>query len=265
PGADGALALAGDPIKVVLAVPAKAPVITTSDKFLPAGKSEIAGTADPNAVIEIVQDGKVVGKTTADAQGAWKWVVDLGAGNHQIVAQTPTSGKPLTSLAFATTVLAVPTLDKLPAQTAGAVTLSGTGTPGTMVEVFVDGKSVGKVKVSASGKWSLKTNLTAGTPKITLTALDGNGKTMATSTPTAITVNAAKASGGGGGCGGRGSQNGGVWTVDGCDTLSLISRDTGIPLQELIESNPQITDPNVIHPGQQIVLPGQSATAVPTP
>jgi protein involved in polysaccharide export with SLBB domain len=266
PGADGKPALAGDPIKVSLAVPAKAPVITTSDKFLPSGKSEIAGTADPNAVIEIVVDGKVVGKTTADAKGAWKFVVDLGAGNHQIVAQTPTSGKPLTSPAFATTALAIPTLDKLPAQTAGAVTLSGTGTPGTMVEVFVDGKSVGKVKVGSNGKWSLKTNLTAGTPKITLTALDGNGKTMATSNPTAITVNAAQAGGGGGGCGGRGSQNGGVWTVDGCDTLALISRDTGIPLQDLIENNPQISDPNLIYPGQEIVLPGEgAATAVPTP
>lgn len=45
-------------------------------------------------------------------------------------------------------------------------------------------------------------------------------------------------------------------TVQRGDTLSGIASRTGVSLQELLRANPQIRNPNLIHPGQQIQIPG---------
>ena len=41
------------------------------------------------------------------------------------------------------------------------------------------------------------------------------------------------------------------------DTLSRIAQQYGLSLAEVIRANPAITDPNVIYPGQEVVIPGQ--------
>jgi spore coat assembly protein SafA len=50
-------------------------------------------------------------------------------------------------------------------------------------------------------------------------------------------------------------QNGQTYTVKSGDTLFLIARHYNIPLQSLINANPQISDPNRIFPGQVICIP----------
>ncbi|MCL6589346.1 MAG: SafA/ExsA family spore coat assembly protein [Firmicutes bacterium] len=50
-------------------------------------------------------------------------------------------------------------------------------------------------------------------------------------------------------------QNGQTYTVKSGDTLYLIARQYNIPLQSLINANPQISDPNLIYPGQVICIP----------
>ena len=49
--------------------------------------------------------------------------------------------------------------------------------------------------------------------------------------------------------------NGQLYTVRSGDTLYFIARRNNISLQSLISSNPQITDPNAIFPGQIICIP----------
>ncbi len=44
-------------------------------------------------------------------------------------------------------------------------------------------------------------------------------------------------------------------TVRSGDTLSAIARANGVSLQALIQANPQINNPNLIYPGQQVNLP----------
>jgi LysM repeat protein len=44
-------------------------------------------------------------------------------------------------------------------------------------------------------------------------------------------------------------------TVRSGETLSGIARAHGVPLQELLAANPQIRNPDLIHPGQQVNLP----------
>ena len=62
--------------------------------------------------------------------------------------------------------------------------------------------------------------------------------------------------------GGHGSRasgaTGGDHTVRRGDTLWAIARQNGVSLQALIAANPQIANPNLIHPGQTVHLPGGS-------
>ena len=51
------------------------------------------------------------------------------------------------------------------------------------------------------------------------------------------------------------AQQGLTYTVKAGDTLSSISRQYGVTLQSVIAANPQIKNPNIIHPGQVINLP----------
>lgn len=49
--------------------------------------------------------------------------------------------------------------------------------------------------------------------------------------------------------------NGQLYTIRSGDTMFAIARRANIPLQSLIDANPQIVDPNVIRPGQIICIP----------
>lgn len=46
-----------------------------------------------------------------------------------------------------------------------------------------------------------------------------------------------------------------IWVVRSGETLSEIARRFGVTLQEIIRANPQITDPDLIFPGQRICVP----------
>lgn len=63
---------------------------------------------------------------------------------------------------------------------------------------------------------------------------------------------------------------GGNMTVRAGDNLTHIARDQGVSLSSLIEANPQIKDPNLIHPGEKINLPAgagksEAGRGVPNP
>lgn len=49
--------------------------------------------------------------------------------------------------------------------------------------------------------------------------------------------------------------NGQLYTVKSGDTMFMIAKHFGITLQSLINANPQISDPNLIFPGQIICIP----------
>ena len=57
------------------------------------------------------------------------------------------------------------------------------------------------------------------------------------------------------------AQQEGGHTVRRGDTLSGIAQQNGVSLQELLASNPQIKNPDLIHPGQQVNLPNRNPAA----
>ena len=50
--------------------------------------------------------------------------------------------------------------------------------------------------------------------------------------------------------------NGQLYTVKPGDSMYTIARQFGIPLSSLIAANPQVSDPNLIFPGQSLCVPG---------
>ena len=62
-----------------------------------------------------------------------------------------------------------------------------------------------------------------------------------------------------------GNGSGGSHTVRSGDTLSGIAASNGVSLSALIAANPQIRDPDLIHPGQQVRIPGGSGGQPPAP
>jgi len=52
-----------------------------------------------------------------------------------------------------------------------------------------------------------------------------------------------------------------TYVVQSGDTMYLIAQKFGVPLQALIAANPQIADPNLIYPGQTLMVPA----AAPSP
>lgn len=49
-------------------------------------------------------------------------------------------------------------------------------------------------------------------------------------------------------------------TVKAGDTLTAIAKDKGVSLQELIDANPQIANPDMIRPGENVAMPSRSLT-----
>lgn len=178
------------------AVPPVAPRLTSpvAGATLNDSKVTLKGTGRPNSQVQILVGGKVVGEAQVGADGTWTFAADLGKpGSYDLGAQVvdasgkvvSASDKLLVTLMAPTLALAAPALtfpsaaDKL---TAGEVTFRGTGTPGSEVELVVDGKAIGRVKVGNDGTWSFKTDIgQSGTHEIKLRALDAAGKVAAES------------------------------------------------------------------------------------
>jgi hypothetical protein len=76
---------------------------------------------------------------------------------------------------------------------AGPYTVRGTGTPGSTVEVLVDGQPVGTATVGADGRWSFNTTLAEGQRAIVARAVDASGAVLAAAEPIQLNVGAAPA------------------------------------------------------------------------
>ncbi|NJN92738.1 MAG: hypothetical protein HC875_00945 [Anaerolineales bacterium] len=186
-----------EPTEATEAEAAPAPTSPTLDSpgEVTAGEVTLTGTGEPGSEVEIVVDGKVVGQATVDSDGKWSFATDLpDAGEYEISVQSvDADGKVLAaSEAVALTVaeaLEAPALDSLDEVTAGEVTLTGTGEPGSEVEIVVDGKVVGQATVDSDGKWSFATDLPdAGEYEISVQSVDADGKVLAESNAVALTV-----------------------------------------------------------------------------
>ncbi|MDN8552380.1 Ig-like domain-containing protein [Citrobacter werkmanii] len=149
------------------------PTSPTALVVSPDGKS-LTGQAEPGSTV-IIKDaqGNIVGQGKADSDG--KFAIDLNppklSGEHLTVTATDAAGNtsPAASVNApdiplpATPVISAAIDDQAPET--GTVankqftndntpTLQGTGTPGSTIHIYVDGKETGTAVVGSNGKWS---------------------------------------------------------------------------------------------------------------
>jgi hypothetical protein len=70
----------------------------------------------------------------------------------------------------------------------GGVTFSGTGTPGSTVEIWANGEMVGEVAVSEGGTWVYETTPAPGDYQVVLVTRDADGNIQDQSGPIGVTV-----------------------------------------------------------------------------
>jgi hypothetical protein len=234
------------------------------------GKFSLKGTGTPGSKVEVWSDGKLLGSTTVGADGTWSLDADLPAGKHTLTTRTvDASGKVLAEsapLSWEVPALAVPgaaavapTLTLPEKLEAGkSVKLSGTGTPGTEVEIVEDGKVIGKATVGADGTWTYSYTPSAGEHTLLVRATGDANLASApaklsmpadATAPAPVTLPAAGAE-----CG-VGEDRGTTYVVAPCEYMALIANRTGVTLAALIAANPEVTNPDLIYPGQILNLP----------
>lgn len=125
----------------------------------------LAGSGTPNSQINIELNGELIGSTTVGADGNWQIETDvLSTGEYSAIAyavapdgtqlaQSDSIRWIVGEVAFETPTLSLPEGDIQPNS---PLTIAGTGTPDTTVEVFQNGISIGATVVDADGHWSLE-------------------------------------------------------------------------------------------------------------
>lgn len=174
-----------------------APTLNVPAGPLAPGVVTLSGTATPNSTVQIMIDGQPAGTAKAGADGAWSFDATLDTpGEHAVIAQAldaqgavAAAASPVAlTVAAPKPAIAAPTINQpTGAIPSGPFSLSGAGTPGSTVEVFVDGQSVGTVPVAADGSWSLEINVPDGEHEVSARALDAAGAEVAAASPIKLT------------------------------------------------------------------------------
>lgn len=172
------------------------PTLDIPDSAFTPGAVLLSGTGAPGAEVAIIADGDPLGTATVGSDGTWSFTTDLPAGVYEVQAGALDAGGNVLAASDAVSVrvaapLATPTLDLPETElTAGAYTLRGTGTPGSVVEVLLDGVSIGSAVVDENGRWSLDMDLSAGS--YDLSAVAGrDGAETAAAAPIPLTISPA--------------------------------------------------------------------------
>ena len=266
--ASGKLVAASDPVSVVLAAPTPAvvaPVLTSpsaSDK-LTVGDVTFKGTGTPGSEVEMVVEGKAVGKTRVDSGGTWLFKTEMGQpGDYQVKARAlDATGKMVAESApVSLSVAAAIVKPAIASPAAGAslpsgpMALAGTGKANDELEIVDGGKVVGTVKVGADGQWRFIYEPASGEREL-LARVKGNPGIASSALKVTVAAPALLPTTGGGCVGPQGRIEGRAYIVGACDTLFGISQITGVSLKALLAANPQIKDSDLIYPGQVIQLP----------
>jgi hypothetical protein len=165
---------------------------------LPTGELTLSGMGEPGSEVQIVVDGEVIGVAPVGSDGKWSYVIRIEEpGEHEVVVQALDADEEVVAVSEPVSLIVAagvvtPTLDpsfegaELPA---GELTLSGTGVPGSEVQIVVDGEVLGVAPVGSDGKWSYVIRIEEpGEHEVLVQALDADGEVVTVSEPVSVTV-----------------------------------------------------------------------------
>jgi hypothetical protein len=189
--------------------PVRAPALTAplSGAPLSAGPITLTGTGTPGSQVEVLLDGTPVGRATVGADGTWSLDISIDAGTHAVAVRPldatgqsasaatavqldvspatavapPASGSPAASITFPADGAQ---LD------AGPFTMTGTGEPGSAVEILSGGTVLGTATVAADGTWRFPVTPSSGSTSYSVRPV---GSASVSGTPVDVSVGASPA------------------------------------------------------------------------
>ena len=189
------------------ATPPAAPVIATSGGITSDSTPTFDGTAEAGSLVKVVLAGSVIASAVADETGHWSATptVALADGYYSFTANAydqagnASVGSNQTIFLIDATPPAAPVISGIDDSSGTlsvdytketAVTLHGTATDATMVQIY-DGATLLGSAVVSGGSWSYTTSsLSSGEHEFSATASDSAGNTSSSSSQTALTLGA---------------------------------------------------------------------------
>ena len=135
----------------------------------------VSGTARPGAIIQLYANGREVGRAQADSNGNWS-ITSSALDNGEQVLKVSSDGKFSDGFTINVEASTTPELPELSIQTvyddqgeSGMVgeggstddntpTVSGTARPGAIVQLYANGREVGRAQADSNGNWSITTS-----------------------------------------------------------------------------------------------------------
>jgi nucleoid-associated protein YgaU len=255
----------------------------------PQGGAVIAGRAAPGAEVTVLDGDQPLGRVTADANGEWVLVPDapLAPGSHQIGLAARPSGEAAAATSAGVVAVLVPeaspsgagstkdavavllprdrpgearslqappdgiprklAVDVIAYDAAGNAQLLGRAAPDTRVHVYLDDRLVGTGVADRTGAWSimLAEEVPVGHYHLRIEAEDGGGRVIAR---LALAFDRAATE--------AGFASVEVQPGNSLWRIAQRSYGDGFGYAEIFQANrPQIRDPNLIYPGQVVVVP----------
>ncbi|WP_353861388.1 DUF4347 domain-containing protein [Azospirillum formosense] len=182
---------------------------SATDRLTNVTRPTLSGTAEANATVTVMVDGKAVGTTVADENGFWvhRLQTALTDGTHSITTTATNRfgivSDPSDALAVVidTAVPVAPAPSVTSATVAGAAggerisgiatpSLAGTTEAGSTVNVLVDSKVAGTAVADANGAWTFQFTaaLADGTHSVQVQATDRAGNVSSLSAVTTLTI-----------------------------------------------------------------------------
>ncbi len=240
------------------------------------GNAVMAGHAPPKSDVHILDDGREVGRVTADARGEWVFVPTgplppgartltveshapdgtIARSNDPVILVVPERGNgPALALKSAgqdgVTLLSGPKGADGPIGIAlvdrdakGQLIVGGNARPGGTVQLYLDGKFVGRTQADAEGSWRLHLKDDGGNV-LRADLVDGSSKVIAR-----VEVTLARA--------GAQAEEGHVVVEKGNSLWRIAHRlyGDGPAFTIIYQANKDlIRDPDLIYPGQVLQLP----------
>ena len=149
------------------AMAAPAPILLGVSDLAAPGSITLGGNGEPNSQLELLINNVRVGLVDVDVDGNWSYQTDaLETGEYTAsawsldadgnrVSESSNVSWVVGNVALAKPTLSLPQGDIDPQ----SVTLAGTGTPGTSIELLRNGISIGATEVDGDGRWAIQTSI----------------------------------------------------------------------------------------------------------
>ena len=227
------------------------------------GVNTLSDMGTPMAAMGVLLNGELISEFTTDENGMWSTDVTLPAGEGELqIVEFDADGNVVAEsdvYALAADYATVTPTISLPngQLTEGKNSFSGTGTPNSTMGLMLNGVLVAEFTTDENGNWSTDVDLSEGDADVQVVQYDADGNVIAESETASMNVGKAPVidtAPDTKNCG-IGKVNNGLYVVNYCQNLTRIAEALNVDLDALLEANPEIKDPNLIFPGQRLVIP----------